>query len=137
MNIRPIPPSVKRPLRAVFVFLSVVAPRVSPGSPLGRVQARVAAFVASTPGTALISLAAALAVMLASCAGVLAIARGAQSLTLLMFMIYGFLITAMGIVVLSSLMITTVMHILLGDDLLNRMRAAAATVEPEYEWVRI
>jgi hypothetical protein len=137
LNIRPIPSSAKRRLSALFVFLSVVAPRVSPSSPLGRVQARVATFVASTPGTALISLAASLAVMIASCAGVLSIARGAQSLTLLMFMIYGFLITAVGIVVLSSLMITTMVHILLGDDLLNRMRVAAATVEPEYEWVRI
>jgi hypothetical protein len=85
----------------------------------------------------LISLAAALAVMIAACAGVLSIARGAQSLILLMLMIYGFLITAVAIVVLSSLMVITVVRILLGDGPLNRMQVAAASAEPECEWVRI
>jgi hypothetical protein len=138
LSTQAIPSSAKRLLRAaLIVFIGAIAPRFRPDSPLGRARARVAAFVASTPGTALISLATALAVMIASCAGVLSIARGAQSLILLMLMIYGFILTAVAIVVLSSLMVITVVRILLGDGLLNRMHAAAASVEPEHERVRI
>jgi hypothetical protein len=137
LSTQAIPSLARRLLRALIVFVAAMAPRFRPDSPLGRARARVAAFAASTPGTALISLAAALAVMIAACAGVLSIARGAQSLILLMLMIYGFLITAVAIVVLSSLMVITVVRILLGDGLLNRMQVAAASAEPECEWVRI
>lgn len=126
----------KRHPRPLVTFIAAMMPRFHSDSIPGRAHARVAAFVSSTPGTALITLAGVLAGLIGACSGILTVARGAQSLTLLMVLIYALLIAAMGIVVVSFLLVMTILHVILGDELVRKMGALAVAGQPEYEWVR-
>lgn len=129
--------SAVRPPRTLFVFLAAAMPHFHPDSIPGRAQAKVAAFASSTPGTALISLAAILATLIGVSAGILTVARAAGSLMMLLVLIYALLIAATGIVVVFLMFAVTLMHLVLGDEVLLRMRAAAVAVEPEVEWSRL
>lgn len=135
-NSSPQNPTAKPP-RALFAFLAAAVPHFHPNSMLGRAQARSAAFVASTPGTALIGLAATLAVLVGLSSGILAVARGAGSFIVLLGLIYALLIVAAGIVVVFLMFAMTLTHLVLGDEVLLRMRAASQAAEPDVEWARL
>jgi hypothetical protein len=56
---------------------------------------------------------------------------------MLLVLIYALLIAATGIVVVFLMFAVTLTHLVLGDEVLHRMRAAAVAVEPEVEWSRL